>query len=541
MSKHVHWVDKLADELEQRLRKRNKQVYVFNGGLSVSGVQHIGRLRGEILLPETLRRILEKRGLKIKQLLTLYTQDPWKGKASQRSAFKDPDKAKEYTGRPLVSVPDPYGCHENWVEHYWSDFGPYLSEFTDGKIEVVTTTDLYRSKFRDFIMNVVLPKKDEFRNVINKYRGRKPYPEDWIPVEPICEKCGRIDKTVAISVEENGRVRYRCKYCGHEGVTDVSNSKLNWRIEWAGIWYILGVDFEPYGKDHATPGGSRDSCVDLAVNVIGFQPPEGEWYEWVSIREKGQSRDMTSSGFVGITPKEWLEIAHPQILRFLYFFTHPHKKLIVDLDQIPQYYESYYRAERIYFGIESLNDKEQEEYLKRTYELSHPREPPEKLPLQVPYTHASILAQLVGPTNIEEAVERLKKTGHIKEDLDNYSRGWLQSLLIRSYNWVEKYGGERYRVQILANVPGELLNSLEYRELLCQLGEELDKLSEWTEEKIKDTMISVTSSINSGERKRFYREFYLLFTGRNSGPRAAPLLSLLKKDFVIARLRLACK
>ncbi|HIQ55457.1 MAG TPA: lysine--tRNA ligase, partial [Pyrodictium sp.] len=57
-----HWIDVLADWLEQKLRERGKQEYVFNGGLSVSGLQHVGRLRGEVIIPETLRRILEQRG-----------------------------------------------------------------------------------------------------------------------------------------------------------------------------------------------------------------------------------------------------------------------------------------------------------------------------------------------------------------------------------------------------------------------------------------------------------------------------------------------
>ncbi len=536
----VHWIDKLAKQLEEKLRKRNKEEYIFNGGLSVSGLQHIGRLRGEVLIPEAVRRILEKKGFKIRQLLTLYTQDPWKGKREQRAVFKDPKEASKYAGWPLINVPDPYGCHKNWVDHYWADFGPYLKDFTDGKITIVTTTELYKGPFKEFIKNIVLPRREEFRKTINKYRGRKPYPENWVPVEPICEKCGRIDKTVALSVE-NDKVKYRCKNCGYQGETDLANTKLNWRIEWAGIWYILNVDFEPYGKDHATPGGSRDSCIDLAKNVIGFQPPEGEWYEWVAIRIGGQSKDMTSSGFTGITPREWLEIAHPQILRYLYFFTHPHKKVVVDILEIPKYYEAYYRAERVYFGVESIDDREQEEYLKRTYELSHPHQPPNSLPVQIPYTHAAILAQLVGPDNLEKAIERLKKTGHVGEILDDYSRIWIKELLIKSHKWVEKYGGKRFQVSITENVDETLLNKIRFRESLCLLAEKLKQLSSWNEELIKEAMIQVTSEMDNKSRRLFYKDFYLLFTGEESGPRAAPLLSLLEKEFVIERLRLPCK
>ncbi|HIC98804.1 MAG TPA: hypothetical protein EYP08_03950 [Pyrodictiaceae archaeon] len=40
-----HWIDVLADWLEQKLRERGKQEYVFNGGLSVSGLPTSNSLR----------------------------------------------------------------------------------------------------------------------------------------------------------------------------------------------------------------------------------------------------------------------------------------------------------------------------------------------------------------------------------------------------------------------------------------------------------------------------------------------------------------
>jgi len=533
-----HWLDKLVDRLEGELAKRHgiKGELVFNGGLSVSGLQHIGRLRGEVLLVEAVRRELEKRGYRVRQLLTLYTQDPWKGKRAQREQFADPEEARKYTGWPLFAVPDPKGCHENWVEHYWSDFGPYLGEFTDGRIEVVTTTELYRGPLREFILRDVIPLRDRIREIINKYRGRKPYPPDWVPVEPICEKCGRIDSTRALRVDPSGVVEYECLHCGHRGARDVSDAKLNWRIEWAGVWKVLSIDFEPYGKDHATPGGSRDSCVDLAVNAFGFEPPLGEWYEWVALRRGGVEADMTSSGFVGITPREWLEIAHPEILRFIYFLHHPHRKIVVDLDRIPQYYDQFYRAERVYFGVENV-DEDEKAYLARTYELSFPREPPARLPAQIPYTHAAILAQIVGANRREEVLRRLRRTGHLPDDADEYSVRRALEIVEKAGRWAEKYAPERLRVKILGEPPESF--STRFPHVFERMARDLEGLEDWREETIKEAMVRATEGLSGKERREFYRDFYILFLGKPQGPRAAPLLSLLNRDFVVERLRRA--
>ena len=115
-----------------------KQDLVVNAGLSVSGLQHVGRLRGEITLSHLLTRSLQQEGRTILQSLVLYTQDEWKGKEGQVGQFRNED-GRQYTGRRLIDVPDPFGCHRNWVEHYWQDFGGVLDRFAPG-IRIVTTT-----------------------------------------------------------------------------------------------------------------------------------------------------------------------------------------------------------------------------------------------------------------------------------------------------------------------------------------------------------------------------------------------------------------
>jgi lysyl-tRNA synthetase class 1 len=536
----VHWIDALADWLEERLRRRGKQVYVFNGGLSVSGLQHVGRLRGEIVIPETVRRILEQRGLRIKQYLTLYTQDAWKGKESQLRAFPDPEKARRYIGWPLIRVPDPKGELSSWVERFWRDFGPYIGEFTDGRIEVVTTTELYKGKLREFV-KMTFERRDEVRKVINKYRGRKPYPEGWIPFEPICAGCGRIDTTEALEVDMAGeRVRYRCKHCGYEGWAGFDEGKLNWRIEWVGVWWALGVDFEPYGKDHATPGGSRDSANELALTVYGVQPPEGLPYELVALRTEQGESDMSSSDFIGVTPREWLEVAHPEILRFLILKTPPMRKLVISMRDIPLYYDQYYRAERVYFKVESTGSEKEDILLARSYELSFARGgPPERLPAQPPYTHVAILSQVLPRESwLDEGVRRLQRSGHLPDKPTSFDLERVKGLFARAKVWVEKYAPEQLRIRVLDKVEPEVCSSIPgwARETFHRIAEALDKLERWDENAIKEVLISATQGWDAARRREFYRYFYRIFVGRDSGPRAAPLLALLDRRFVVERL-----
>lgn len=543
----MHWIDKVVEELENYLSSvKNKSVedeVIINGGLSVSGLQHIGRLRGEVIISETVRRLLEKKGYRVKQYLVLYTQDAWKGKESQISSFGNRDEGRKYVGWPLIKVPDPYKCHANWVEHYWEDFGGYLDKFTDGKIDVLMTTELYKTDLKGVVKEAI-DKREKLRLVVNKYRGRNPYPEGWIPLEPVCENCGRIDKTKAVKYyPESEEVEYVCESCGFRGKTRIYNGKLNWRIEWASIWKALDIDFEPFGKDHATPGGSRDSCVDLSINVFDAKPPMGLPYEWVALRKDGKEFDMGSSDFLGITPKDWYQIAHPEILRFLYLRENPKKKVVIDLSLIPTYYEEFYRAEDLYYkgvnelgGLDKLPENEYE--VARTYELSLLAPPPAERPLQPSYFTLALAVQLVPEKGLtENIVKRLKSAKIINKELSHYDYKRIEEMGWRAKNWVEKYAPPHIRFTILKDVSPELKERLRFRGLLMKLGEELLGLGEgWGEGAIKEAMIKVTQNLSESEKKAFYKEFYTIIVGKEYGPRAAPLIEILGPEFVKRRL-----
>ena len=531
----MHWIDKLAEKLAEKYA--GKEEIVINSGLSVSGLQHIGRLRGEVLIGEALRRELRKRGFNVKQYIVLYTQDAWKGKEAQLKAFKNEKEALRFVGWPLINVPDPEGCHENWVEHYWSDFGGYLDKFTDGEIEVVTTTELYKNELKKVVLECIR-RRDEVRRVINKYRGRKPYPENWIPFEPVCGNCGRIDTTEAIEFNEDKMtVKYRCRNCGYIGETDISNGKLNWRLEWVGVWISLRVDFEPYGKDHATPGGSRDSCNEIARVIFGVEPPEGIPYEWVAIRLDGRESDMSSSDFIGVTPREWYEVAHPEVLRYIYYVQEPRKKIVIDMSMIPSYYREYYDAENKFY----IEKESKEEYSveARSYILAQIRDPPEKKPIQVWYeTIALIVQSIPEDTPIDNVVKRLRSSRIIapSEKLSEYDFRRIRELVEKARVWVKKYAPSSLRYNILDKLSSELVRKLEFRNELVSLGKKLLELDEWSSERIKEVMIKHTEGMSKSERRRFYSEFYKIITGEPRGPRAAPLLEALGKEFVAKRL-----
>lgn len=527
----MHWFDELFSDADSFVKGReNLRV---NAGLSVSGLQHVGRLRGEIVLSHAIAERFRKSGRATVQSLVLYTQDQWKATEGQVSQFPG-EEGRKYKGWRLIDVPDPFGCHTNWVEHYWQDFGNFMDDFAPD-IEVVTTTQAYQMPEMKALVLDLARRSEEVRVVVNKYRARKPYPPGWIPFEPICESCRRISQARALGFEGE-RVMYEC-VCGHRGKSPIEKGKLNWRLEWAALWKVFEVDVEPFGKDHATPGGSRDSCKDIARNLMHFEPPFGIPYEWVGISERGVDLgDMGSSDFLGFSPKEWREVGDPEVLRYLYLFNPISRRLVLDMSKVDAYHDTYDMAERLFY---SPDREEEEENMARSYALAQLKPPAEEQPFQLPYRHAAFLSQISPKEGkVEWCIRRLQDTGILEFDPTPSERQHIENRISQAGGWVQRYAPE-YKVVLLDRVTEEISRQLDDadRKALRIFVERAAEV-EWREESIKSSMVSLTKGGTLPvDTNRFFRDLYLVLLGSERGPRAAPFLAVLKKDFVLGRIK----
>lgn len=503
----------------------------------MSGLQHVGRLRGEITLAQLLTRSLRDERRLAVQSLVLYTQDEWKGKEGQLSQFKG-EEGRKYIGRRLIDVPDPAGCHANWVEHYWQDFGSVLDRFAPA-VRIVTTTEAYRNPEMQALVRDLAARAEEVREFVNRYRARHPYPPGWLPFEAFCEQCHTIGaRTTAIA---GMTASYRCERCGHIGTSSIEKGKLNWRLEWPALWKVYRVDIEPFGKDHATPGGSRDSCKAIAESIMHFRPPLGIPYEWVGITDHGKDLgDMGSSDFLGFSPVQWVEVADPEILRYLYVHTPIFRRIVLDLYRADTYHDLYDRAEDRFYTKERQGDEEDQA---RSYELAQFAAPPKTKPFALSYRHAAFLSQISPESDrVGWCVKRLRDTGILERDPTGFERDRIARRLAQSRVWVEKHAPEN-RVRLLDEMAPEILAQLDAkdREALRLYAARAVSLP-WTEESIKESMVTLTQGGSlSVDTSRFFRDLYLVLLGSERGPRAAPFLAVLEKEWVLRRLKDAAK
>ncbi len=539
---YQHWVDELLEAIIDYWGASAKTINC-SCGLSVSGLQHVGRLRGEITTPNTIMHLLRERGFKARHLIVRYTSDEWKGKPTQLAEFSDAKEAKAYTGFRLIDVPDPKGELSGWVERYWQDFGGYLDAFSRD-YEIVSTHEIYTWPEMQNLVRYAIEHRDLIRKIVNKYRVRNPYPSNWFPVLVVCEYCRRISTTSVLSVDLDAyTANYRCARCNKEGTTSLVNGKLSWRVEWAALWSVLDVGFEPFGKDHATPGGSRDSAKELAEKAFRFKPPYPFANEWVGLIVKGEDKgDMGSSDFHGFTPRVWESVAPGESLRYLYLKNKPMRRITLGLEYVPTYVGQYDRAERVYFKLEESRANPAElEDIRRTYELSQLEPSPSTPPIQIPFLHAVVLVQVVPQDSLLEAViEKLKHQDIISSSITKQQRRYISNRLERAKNWVELYAPSSYRIRILADPPSALNKQItpQLRTLYQQL---LDRLSpkNWTENSIREAMKQVTKPLRRDKavQKQFFQFLYQSFFGQDEGPRISAFFAFIDPQIVIERLK----
>ena len=354
------WVTRAADDAIRHARQADEHAGTEGGrvitcasGASPSGPIHLGNLR-EFLTVHFVAEEIRRRGIAVRHLHSWDDYDRFR----KVPAGVDPSWA-EHIGRPLSAVPDPWGCHASWAEHFKAPLQAALREM-GVEMEEVSQTEQYRAgAYRDQILTAVR-RRDDIERVLSAYRTKKTAPvaeseqeaealadsvadEDEstgealdggdlsrFPFKPYCRDCGRDTTTVTSYDDESTDLAYTCQVCSFEGVTNLATQhegKLVWKVDWPMRWSVEGVDFEPGGVDHATPGSSYTVGKELVKQVYGARAPSFVGYSFVGAG--GQVKMSSSRGGVP-TAADALKILEAPILRWLYVRRQPKQAFNVD-------------------------------------------------------------------------------------------------------------------------------------------------------------------------------------------------------------------
>jgi lysyl-tRNA synthetase class 1 len=530
---HAFWADTVADRI---LERDPKEPIVVKGGISPSGVPHLGNMN-EILRGYFVAEVLRERGHDVRQVFTSDDRDPLR-KLPRKLADLDGNIVDlgdvnagalgKNLGAPYTDIPDPFGCCDSYGDHFSTLIEESASLLGVG-VEMVSNTDLYESGTFEDVTRFLLENRETAREVLSEYQDK--VDADYVPFNPICEHCGKVTETVTAVDAEAGTVDYECtdmeagdqtiEGCGHSGTATLRAGKLPWRFEWPAQWQVLGVDFEPFGKDHAE--GSWPSGADVARNVLGNVPPVPMVYEWFTLDGEAFS---SSTGHV-VLVQDVLRMLEPEVVRY-FFSKDPKKARDFSIERLDQLVDEFDRFEATYFGEVDASEDEQA-LAERVYPLvvDDPRE--ERI--RIPFTFAAVLGMTDDP-DLREQIAR--KEGHIPEDAPEWAIEQALARVELAREWARRMDNEfNYdlkRTELPAHdfdpATEDALDSLaEFVERESPDGEELQG-------EIYET--AKRSDLDVGD---FFSAGYRLFFDEDQGPQLGPFLAKLDRDFVLARLR----
>lgn len=523
----MHWIDGVADSLLKRGRR-----HLIASGISISGHIHIGHAN-DVFIADAVRRSLAERGVEARAIWYADDYDPMRRVPWPLNEGPKAEEYEEYLGFPYINIPSPDPKFKSFVDYFQRPFVESLRDFGI-KVKVYSGADVYRSGRMAVLIRKALERSEDIRKILNRYRSQT-LPEGWLPYDPICGKCGRISTAKAISWE--GKVvRYRCegtdyaKGCGHEGEADFTRGegKLTWRVEWPARWKLLGVTCEPFGKDHAVVGGSYDTGKIISKNIFSHKPPHPIPYEWVSLR----GRPMSSSHGIVFTLPQWLEVAEPELLRFLIFRSKPMKAKDFDPGlPLLDFYDEYDSAEGVRFNKVKVV-KSRAAQISRVYDLSQVVRTPKRASQRVPFRFAAVLSQVARERG--RAVEIMKKRKALKKPTKAEVDLAMRRLKL-ARAWVEKHAPVNLRFTILERLPEDVKAMLgaEQKEGLRKLARDLSR-KEFTAIELHNHIHGVAGEVGLQPAKLF-QAIYLALLGRKSGPRAGAFLTALDRDFVVKR------
>lgn len=504
----MQWLNEIVD---RAITQHPDGDIIVSSGVSPSGKYHLGTLR-EIMTAEVVMIELKRRGRNARHLHVVDDHDIFR-----KVPAGIPEEWSRYLGRPLYEVPSPNG-QGSYADYYLGDMLEAAKKL-QLQMEVVRSQHNYQQGMFVPAIEQTLAHVDDIRRIICEVSGRQ-LDEAWSPIQVIEDgylknrqfKSIDADKKTLVFVDKDGADREISYLAG-----DV---KLNWRVDWPARWWLLGVHVEPFGRDHATKGGSYDTGEVIVRDVFGASAPIPVPYNFIN--RTGETKKMSKSAGNTITAAELLDMLPPEIVWYFILRAAPDKLLFFDEgDTMMRLFDDF-------AALLAKPDRTPAE--QQLVELcTHNITPTVS---NIPFTHlvASYQASL---KDADKTIGVIKRTEHA--ETAERDAEIIRSELRFIDHWLQYRAPEEVKFALTESVDATEFTEQE-RDFLRALGDKIaqapaDADGAWFHLAIYDFKEQLGLS-----PKDMFTTLYRVLIGKTSGPRAGWFLSILPRDWLVRRL-----
>jgi len=340
------WPYEESRKLAERVRKYDPaRPVIFQSGFGPSGLPHLGTM-GEILRPSYVEHAFKILG-DSRQTRFIVFIDDMDGLRKVPESIPDREATTPYLGQPVSRIPDPFGgCHPSFAAHMIALLEQFLAP-VEVSYELMRSSEMYAGGRFDDALRLVLAKHAEIIRIVTPTL-REENRAGWSPFMPLCPSCGQVNSTLVSAYHpDRATVEFSCERsfggahgCGFRGEQSVlgGKAKVQWKVDWALRWFVLGVDYELYGKDLIDSARLSGQILRL----LGGRPPLGFPFE-MYLDEEGHKVSKSIGRGVGV--EQWRRYAPIEVLKF-FLILNPRRARKLFLESIPQYTDEYLDALR---------------------------------------------------------------------------------------------------------------------------------------------------------------------------------------------------
>lgn len=508
----MNWLKNIADELE---RRHPDGELVVSSGVSPSGVYHLGTLR-EIMTAEGIARELRRRGRTARHIHVVDDLDVYR-----KVPAGIPETYQHYLGWPLCDIPAPDDSKDSYADYYLRDL--YMAkDALHLDMEIMRAHEQYRSGFFAEAVEKALAGRETIRAILQRISGRE-LPDTWTPVQVLED--GYLKNRQIVSVDTAAKTAVYIDKNGQERTTSYQHGevKLDWRTDWPARWWRLGVQAEPFGRDHATKGGSYDTGIDIAKEIYGVAAPLPVPYDFVN--RTGQTKKMSKSAGDTITAVELLRMLPAEVVWFFLMRYAPDKQLF--FDEGP----TLMRLVDEFGELLAKPDKTEDEAW--LVELCM-REIVEPTVSRVPFSHlvASYQAALKDDAKTLEIIGRTEYAEVVAQDAAT-----IQRELRFIDEWLQRRAPEDVKFDLTDHIDAGDFSDTE-KAFMAALADGISAAPADADGAWFHNAIYELKDSSGLPPKELFGVLYRAIIGKTHGPRAGWFLSILPRDWLIDRLRL---
>tara|TARA_R110000787_G_scaffold63679_11_gene143944 strand:- start:22312 stop:23895 length:1584 start_codon:yes stop_codon:yes gene_type:complete len=506
------WPFAEARQILKRLNGKTpeKGYVLFETGYGPSGLPHIGTF-GEVARTSWVRHAFHQLS-DIPTKLFAFSDD-MDGLRKVPDNLPNKEVIADHLGKPLTSIPDPFGTHPSFGEHNNARLKAFLDAF-GFEYEFVSSTERYKAGAFDATLMTLLERYEDVINVVLPTLGEERR-RTYSPFLPVCPKTGVVLQVPVIERNVSaGTIVYQ-EDDGSKTEVPVTGGhcKLQWKADWAMRWTALNVDYEMSGKDLI-------ESVNLSgkiCRILGGKPPVGFSYE-LFLDENGEK--ISKSRGNGLTVDEWLRYAPPESLAY-FMYQKPKAAKRLYFDVIPRQVDEYTRM------LEAFETQEPKKQIDNPAWFIHMGNPP----TERAHLSFNILLNLANVCHSEDKAVLWHFISRYRPDAAPETAPMLDRLVEYAINYYQDFvrPAKSYRKASDAE-----------RDALIDLASRLKALPKDADaEEIQTQVYEVGKREDFADQKDWFKALYEILLGQSQGPRMGSFMALYGMDESLALLERA--